>query len=82
MPTLSLPQFATHRRALIPIVLAVLLSPLLAAAAPRPPNILLIVGDDMGYADVGFHGCKDVPTPHLDALADDGVRFKIGRAHV
>ncbi len=37
------------------------------------PNILLIVGDDMGYADVGFHGCTDIPTPHLDALAGSGL---------
>lgn len=44
------------------------------ATAPRP-NILLIVGDDMGYADVGFHGCRDIPTPHFDALAAAGVRF-------
>src|SRR6185436_11431437 len=43
-----------------------------------PPNILLIVGDDMGYADVGFHGCKDIPTPHLDALAAAGVRCTNG----
>ncbi len=42
------------------------------------PNILLIVGDDMGYADVGFHGCKDIPTPNLDALAASGVRFTNG----
>jgi arylsulfatase A-like enzyme len=42
------------------------------------PNILFIVGDDMGYADVGFHGCKDIPTPHLDALAASGVRFTSG----
>jgi len=47
------------------------------AAADRP-NILLIVGDDMGYADVGFHGCKDIPTPHLDALAAAGVRCTNG----
>lgn len=46
-------------------------------AADRP-NILIIVGDDMGYADVGFHGCKDIPTPHLDALAASGVRFTNG----
>lgn len=39
----------------------------------RRPNILLIVGDDMGYADVGFHGCKDIPTPHLDSLSSSGV---------
>ncbi len=49
-----------------------------AASAPARPNILLIVGDDMGYADVGFHGCKDIPTPHLDALAASGVRFTNG----
>lgn len=47
-------------------------------AHARQPNILLIVGDDMGYADVGFQGCKDIPTPNLDALADSGVRFTNG----
>ncbi len=47
-------------------------------AAARKPNILVIVGDDMGYADVGFHHCKDIPTPHLDALAASGVRFTNG----
>lgn len=45
------------------------------AQPARKPNILVIVGDDMGYADVGFHGCTDIPTPHLDALARSGVRF-------
>lgn len=49
-----------------------------AAGADRKPNILFIVGDDMGYADVGFHGCKDIPTPNLDALAKSGVRFTNG----
>jgi arylsulfatase A-like enzyme len=47
------------------------------AALPRP-NILFIVGDDLGYADVGFHGCRDIPTPNLDALAASGVRFTSG----
>lgn len=47
-------------------------------AADSKPNILVIVGDDMGYADVGFHGCKDIPTPHLDRLAADGVRLTNG----
>lgn len=49
-----------------------------ALAAADRPNILLIIGDDMGYADVGFHGCKDIPTPHLDALAAAGVRCTQG----
>jgi len=42
------------------------------------PNVLLIVGDDMGYADVGFHGCADIPTPNLDALVAGGVRCTNG----
>ena len=49
-----------------------------ALAADKQPNILLIVGDDMGYADVGFHGGKEIPTPNLDALAASGVRFTNG----
>jgi len=46
--------------------------------AAEKPNILFIVGDDMGYADVGFHGCKDIPTPNLNALASSGVRCTNG----
>jgi len=42
------------------------------------PNVLLIVGDDMGYADVGFHGGTEIPTPHLDSLAASGIRFTNG----
>jgi arylsulfatase A-like enzyme len=65
-----------------PITLLTLLALLFAAssspAAEPKPNILVIVGDDMGYADVGFQGCKDIPTPHLDALAAAGVRFTSG----
>ena len=48
------------------------------ARGARKPNILLIVGDDMGYADVGVHGCKDIPTPHIDSFAKNGVRFSSG----
>jgi len=59
------------------------LAPLLACAPlsaqeTRRPNIVVIVGDDMGYADVGFHGCADIPTPHLDALAKSGTRCASG----
>lgn len=48
------------------------------AVQPAKPNILFIVGDDMGYGDVGFHKCKDIPTPNLDALAASGVQFTSG----
>ena len=67
---------------ILPTVLAVFLCTSFgsarAATGPARPNILFIVGDDMGYADVGFHGCKDIPTPNLDALAASGVRFTSG----
>ncbi len=33
-----------------------------AADASRPPNVILIVADDLGYGDLGFHGGKDIPT--------------------
>src|SRR5687768_2326809 len=68
------------KQALLTLTLAALLlaPPAALQAAERKPNILLIVGDDMGYADVGFHGCKDIPTPNLDALAASGVRFTNG----
>lgn len=42
------------------------------------PNILFIVGDDMGYSDVGYQGCKDIPTPNIDKLAASGVHFTSG----
>ena len=52
--------------------------PFTAAAAAERPNVLIIVGDDMGYSDIGVHGCQDIPTPHLDSLAKNGVRCTSG----
>ncbi|HIF93674.1 MAG: arylsulfatase [Myxococcales bacterium] len=48
----------------------------LACSAPeRPPNLLLILADDLGWNDVGWHG-GPIRTPRLDALAEGGVRFE------
>jgi arylsulfatase A-like enzyme len=47
-------------------------------ARNRKPNLVILLADDMGYADAGFQGCKDIPTPNLDALARGGVRCTNG----
>ena len=45
------------------------------------PNIVIILSDDQGYADVGYHGhCDDVETPHTDELAASGVQLTDGYA--
>lgn len=48
--------------------------PLRSFAAERP-NIIVILCDDLGYADVGFNGSKDIVTPQLDNLANNGAIF-------
>ncbi len=57
-------------------ILAVVGSALLAPAAPAArPNIVLIVADDLGFSDLGCYGGEVILTPHLDALAKEGLRF-------
>lgn len=48
------------------------------AGEQRKPNIIVIIVDDMGYADVGFQGCEDIPTPNIDSLAKNGIKFTNG----
>ncbi|MCZ6514349.1 MAG: sulfatase-like hydrolase/transferase, partial [Acidobacteria bacterium] len=49
--------------------------PLSSNPQQRPPNILLIVADDLGYGDLGVTGAPDISTPNIDRLAAEGVRF-------
>ena len=50
----------------------------IGAAKVGKPNMIVIMCDDLGYADVGFNGCKDIPTPHIDSIAGNGVRCTNG----
>lgn len=43
------------------------------SAGAKEPNVVLIYIDDLGYGDLGVYGCKDIPTPHIDQLAAEGV---------
>jgi len=44
----------------------------------KQPNIIVIISDDMGYVDIGCHGCKDIKTPGIDSIARNGIRFTNG----
>jgi len=55
----------------------ILFVPLHSARAAKP-NLIIILTDDQGYGDVGFNGCKDIPTPNLDSIAKCGVHFPNG----
>jgi arylsulfatase A-like enzyme len=49
-----------------------------AMHASDPPNVVLIIGDDISYRDYGFMGAKHVATPHLDRLAREGMTYTRG----
>ncbi len=60
---------------------------LLAGGAPpwvggsawaRPPNIVILLADDLGYGELGCQGNPQIPTPHIDSIAAAGVRFTDG----
>src|SRR6478735_6038783 len=59
------------------LLIAVAVSSAIAAPAKKP-NILIILADDVGWAEFGFQGCKDIPTPNIDSIANNGVRFPRG----
>lgn len=46
-----------------------------AKASEQQPNIIVLFADDLGYAELGCQGNTDIPTPHIDSIAENGVRF-------
>src|SRR5215467_9275647 len=60
-----------HYLAVVAIV-ALFVGP--AIAQTRKPNVIVILADDLGNADLGVQGGKDIPTPNIDSIAKSGVR--------
>jgi arylsulfatase A-like enzyme len=62
-------------RAIMAMVMAALTPMAALAEAGKRPNVILIVADDLGWAEVGCYGQKKIQTPHLDRMAKEGMRF-------
>ena len=61
----------------VSLLLCLPFAPTFAAETPPPPNILLILADDLGYGDLSCNGGK-IPTPNIDSIAKNGMSFKEG----
>lgn len=48
------------------------------AADAKKPNVIVFLSDDVGYGEYGFQGNKEIPTPNIDSIAKNGVRFTQG----
>lgn len=60
------------------ILLSVLCTGFVLAQNNERPNVVIIYGDDVGYGDVGAYGSEMIPTPNIDKLASEGIRFTDG----
>src|SRR5687767_13333575 len=73
----NLSPFSMRYSNLLLILLLIVCAPsgLNAQRANRPPNIIIIMADDLGYGDLGCYGHPTIRTPNLDRMAAEGMRF-------
>ncbi|MFQ5733976.1 MAG: arylsulfatase [Planctomycetaceae bacterium] len=64
-----------HRLSIVGVVALTAMTAVAHAAETRPPNIIVFLADDLGYAEVGCYGQKWIKTPNIDRLAEEGMRF-------
>jgi len=65
----------SDRRVAALVALTALLLAACGGDAPKPPNVVVFLADDLGYGDVGVYGSTEIATPNIDRLAAEGVRF-------
>ncbi len=70
-----LPSVIEYQTAMQVTRRSLLSAPGLALAAPRRPNLVMILADDLGWGDISLNGAPDISTPNIDSLARSGVRF-------
>src|ERR1043166_8965924 len=74
-----MPSFVVRLLLCLSWILPLVGTPALQATdKPAKPNILIIVGDDLGYGELSCQGNPQVPTPNIDSIAKSGVRFTSG----
>lgn len=76
-------RYSTHhiRRTALVLVLGMAMPLLSRTQNPgkdRRPNVIVILADDLGYGELGCQGNPQIPTPHIDAISTNGVRFTEG----
>jgi arylsulfatase A-like enzyme len=67
--------FRADNWAILVLLVTVIVAETVAA---EKPNLVIFYADDLGWGETGCFGCKDIPTPNIDALATNGVRFTQG----